>query len=405
MTNTILDDLILNENDLTEEAKRRFPYHTDILNAYEGYRRIILRNKNLSPMNRHLLFSDLSRFYTTCKQVLNYMAENNELLSRNLPTFGPVVICSLPRTGTTLLYNLLGCDSRCRAPSFIEMLIESAPPIAQSNSVEQERRAAIARSFLKGLSDRTDGTANELESSHPFYDIEEDYFMLVQAGSAAFFLAIISDGPSELGVNLAEDMKKNVIYDYHETFLRMLNSVDAPSSHWLLKAPAHLLYLDTLIQRYPNAALIMTYRSIDEVLPSFYRLMFNLHGVYSIEVNSPSAREILMKQYTEFFDKMLECLVKFRTRHSAKNIFDVSYDDLMEQPIRTVRRIYDHFGLQWSDEFEKAMESWLRDNPQGKRGRHSYSLADYGLTHEDIETRYADYTNLFLRSSKSSDDI
>ena len=69
----------------------------------------------------------------------------------------------------------------------------------------------------------------------------------------------------------------------------------------------------------------------------------------------------------------------------------------MKQPIDTVRRIYSHFGLQYSSEFEEAMNTWLHDNPQGKQGRHTYNLAEYGLKHEDIQTRYADYINLFLR--------
>jgi hypothetical protein len=49
-----------------------------------------------------------------------------------------------------------------------------------------------------------------------------------------------------------------------------------------------------------------------------------------------------------------------------------------------------------------AMEAWLRDNPQGKQGRNTYSLSDFDLTEEDIVTRYAAYIDLFPRSSCSS---
>jgi hypothetical protein len=395
---SLLDDLIFNENDLTEEAKRRFIYHTDILNAFEAYRQRILHDETLPPMARHKLLSALGSYYTNSKQVLNYMAANNELLSRSLPIVGPVVICGLPRTGTTLLYNLLACDPHSRAPLFTDMGVDPAPPIARSNSVEQERRV---RSLLQSLAGVMDGTGNDFESSHPFLAIEEDYTILNQAGFNPSQMVMVLDGQSDFTVYLSNEMKKDFIYDYHETFLRMLNSVDAPSSHWLLKAPLHLFHLDTLLQHYPNAALIMTHRNINEVLPSFYRLTFNIEKVFSVEMNSPSARKARIAQYTQYFDKMVECLVNFRTQQSTKNVFDVNYDDVMEQPIETVRRIYDHFGLKWSDEFEADMQSWLRDNPQGKRGRHTYSLADFDLTHEDIEARYGDYMNLFLRSTLS----
>ena len=68
----------------------------------------------------------------------------------------------------------------------------------------------------------------------------------------------------------------------------------------------------------------------------------------------------------------------------------------MERPIAIVRNIYDHFGLDYSDEFEEAMKKWLHDNPQGKQGRNTYHLADVNLTAEDIEKRYADYIDRFL---------
>lgn len=79
-------------------------------------------------------------------------------------------------------------------------------------------------------------------------------------------------------------------------------------------------------------------------------------------------------------DIWIERVIEYRSRQtSPKNVFDVQYTDLMKDPIGTVRRIYDHFDLlQWSDEYEEAMRIWLIDNPQGKQGRNSYSLAEFG---------------------------
>ncbi|CAF2270161.1 unnamed protein product, partial [Rotaria magnacalcarata] len=40
----------------------------------------------------------------------------------------------------------------------------------------------------------------------------------------------------------------------------MLNSVDAPRFHWLLKSSDHTLYPDTVFRHYPNAKMIMAHR-------------------------------------------------------------------------------------------------------------------------------------------------
>ncbi len=96
-------------------------------------------------------------------------------------------------------------------------------------------------------------------------------------------------------------------------------------------------------------------------------------------------------------DVTIDRLVKFRRTHQQTRIFDVLYDDLFAQPIDTVRRIYEHFGLSWSEDFELAMFNWLRENPQGKQGRNIYTLEEFGLTHDTIEHRYEEYNNMFFK--------
>ncbi|CAF1377128.1 unnamed protein product [Rotaria sordida] len=75
-----------------------------------------------------------------------------------------------------------------------------------------------------------------------------------------------------------DNTNKSYAYEYHEMFLRMLNSVDPPKSHWLLKWPFHSVNLDTVFARYPNAAVVMCHRRLDEVLPSFFRLIRTTAG-------------------------------------------------------------------------------------------------------------------------------
>ncbi|CAF3238107.1 unnamed protein product [Rotaria sp. Silwood2] len=323
-----------------------------------------------------------------------------------MPTVGPLIICGLPRTGSTLLYNLLACDPNSRAPLFTEMCVESVPPISRSNSVEQERRTVAARLSAQ-MNEQLVGRTDMMAASHPRFAIEEDYHILRQAGVAVFYTMECSEHQSECESWLYDDTNKDYAYDYHETFLRMLNSADASPFHWLLKSPVHSLYLNTLLRHYPNAALIMTHRRLDDLLPSYCRLVWAFCSVNFSEADSTSQGTVTTLAL-KLIDKMIQRIVKFRTceQHSedqaVKAILDVAYDDLMNEPIGIVHRIYDHFALRWSDAFEAAMRAWLRDNPQGKQGRHTYSLTEIGLTREDIETRYADYINLFFRSSPSN---
>ena len=71
------------------------------------------------------------------------------------------------------------------------------------------------------------------------------------------------------------------------------------------------------------------------------------------------------------------------------------YDWLVGDPLGTVKGIYDHFGLAWSDIFEERLQRYMRDNPQGKHGKHLYSSADFGLTDAAIAGRFTEYSRQF----------
>ncbi|CAF0978480.1 unnamed protein product [Rotaria sordida] len=405
-TNDYVTDTVLHEDDLTEQAKNRFGYHSDILRTFESYRQSVLRNDYITPIGRNFFLSEFHNLHTNCKRVLNYAVEHNEVFNQNLPTIGPLIICGFARTGTTLLYNLLACDPNCRAPLFTDMEVEVVPPIPRSDSIGQKRRLDLFKSVQQD-NEQVSDMLMRISASHAHFDIEEDYSILRQAGYFCMVTLLSDDEDDTPESWIRKEINKEYVYDYHETFLRMLNTVDMPKSHWLLKSPFHIFYFDKLLQRYPNALLIMTHRRLDEVLPSMYKLSLAIADSYFDKTNSIS-RDRIIKRSCQFVDKEMECMMKFRTSEngilaqSKKHIFDITYDNLMKDPIGVVHQIYDYFNLHCSNEMEMAMHDWLLKNPQGKQGRHTYSLADFDLNREDIETRYADYINLFLSSDNQS---
>ena len=80
-----------------------------------------------------------------------------------------------------------------------------------------------------------------------------------------------------------------------------------------------------------------------------------------------------------------------RQRVADRGFVDVSYYDLIKDPIREVERIYEVAGKEMTPEARSAMEASRRVNKQHKYGKHKYSLADFGMTKDDVESRIADY--------------
>ena len=69
--------------------------------------------------------------------------------------------------------------------------------------------------------------------------------------------------------------------------------------------------------------------------------------------------------------------------------------DFIKDPIGIVRRAYEHFDLDLSDQAESAMQSFVDDNPADKHGQHFYSFADTGMDEQKVRELFHDYQSYF----------
>jgi hypothetical protein len=77
----------------------------------------------------------------------------------------------------------------------------------------------------------------------------------------------------------------------------------------------------------------------------------------------------------------------------SDRIMDVQYADLVAAPLRTVRAIHGRFGYDWHPEFGERIVASLAG--AGKRPRHLYSAATFGVAPESIEEAFRDYAERF----------
>jgi hypothetical protein len=68
---------------------------------------------------------------------------------------------------------------------------------------------------------------------------------------------------------------------------------------------------------------------------------------------------------------------------------DVDFKQLVKEPKTVVRRIYDHFGFDFTAEFEARIDAFMGHNPRYKHGKPEYSLQEFGLDAEEIKERFA----------------
>ncbi len=294
----------------------------------------------------------------------------------------PIVIAGLQRTGTTLLHRLLAADPRTRALTGWEALAP-APLPGEGRHGNFRRRAAgkLAERALAWM-------APEFFAVHPVESAaaEEDVLLLdhsfaSQAPEATLYVPTYARWLEQHDITPA--------YRYLERILQLL-TWQRPGDPWVLKTPHHLEYLHELLTVFPDAVIVQTHRDPLVTMPSFCSMVAHGRGVFSDHVEP---REI-GRHWLAKVRRMLDRSAAVREAHPGAFI-DVSYYDLVRDPLAQVKRVYAHAGLDWTPAAEDALRAALRHEKQNRHGRHAYNLYDFGLSPRIVDASFADYRARF----------
>jgi hypothetical protein len=294
----------------------------------------------------------------------------------------PIVIPSLPRSGTTILSRLLGQDPANRVPLTWEIFSPSPPPRPETYATDP-RIAEVQKMF-----DDFGYTAPEIMAMHEYgADVSEECHWICEHAAALHGLGAVFSGagtPPTKGIDQLE------VFKVHREVLQHLQ-YGMPAKRWILKCPPFMSRLDGYVATYPDAVFIMTHRDLGKIIPSLAKLMA---GMRAMSTDDPTLCDPKMggKGSLMAWKNSLESMMKFREKPGMEDRFlDLYYQDTLSDPIGVVEKIYERFDLPLSGSAVDRMRAWLAANPQGKYGSHSYTLADCGLTEEDIDRTYGDY--------------
>jgi len=306
-----------------------------------------------------------------------YLQDRPELLER--PIRRPVFVFGIPRTGTTLLSNLLAADPARRSPLSWEIDDPVPPPTSRTlfNDPRALRRLEQERAML---------------AANP--QIGKYYrFSAVYPNECIFFMGHdfkTANWESRGRLPAYRDYLFGGVdirpaYAYHKRFLQLLQA-DAPGT-WNLKMPSHGLHLEALLGTYPDARLIWTHRDPLTATSSFCSLISTGHMSFIGRVDREWIGENMPWQAVQHVERIMNS----RDRLGERRIIDVHYADLMRDPIAAMRTLYAALGDAFTPAAEAGMRAWLADNPQGKFGRHEYRLAEFGRTAAQIRPLFERY--------------
>jgi hypothetical protein len=375
----------LDEASLIAAARRETGLHDFVDESFRGPLRQLLSSleeeAHLHPLGRLLLRQSLVRALVNRLRLEDLCKRHPEI--RELPVREPVFVLGLQRTGTTLLHRLLTCEPALRPLLSWEALNPAPfPGVAASGGRDPRMRLAeIAERGLRYL-------APEFFAIHPVeaHAPEEDVLLLDLS-----FMSPTADATLSVPRYSAwlRDTDQRPSYRMFRRAIQLL--LWQRSGRWLGKTPHHLENLDALLDVFPDAKIIQTHRDPVRVVASYASMMAHGRAVFSDRVDAHEVGAQLAGRAVRAVTRAMQV----RERASGGSFCDVAYPDLLADPLKEIRRIYDFLGLPLAPETEASMQRWLAANPQNKRGVHRYRLEDFGLDRAQLERGFEPYRQRF----------
>lgn len=329
--------------------------------------RALRTEAGLSPSGVVSWYTQLVQFVKNRLLIEDLLARHPEI--HDIQIERPIIICGLPRTGTTHLHNLIGADPDLRSLPYWESL---EPVLADH---EQPAR---------GMPDPRVGRAafavDMVDTALPFFkrmhemtvDHVHEEIQLLAIDLSTMLFETQALMPTWREYFRAEDQTSS--YQYLRTVLKVLQWLRG-GRRWVLKSPQHLEQFGPLMATFPDATYVVTHRDPTSVTVSMATMI-----AYTSRMAVARVDPVAIGRYWSG-----RCEDLFRScatdRHliPADQSIDVLFHDFMDHDLDTVARIYALADQPLPESSLAAMQAFSTAHPRGRHGTITYQADVLGI--------------------------
>ena len=333
--------------------------------------RVIARERILGhTVNRLNYVNDRKRFPEIAKQEI----------------VRPVFIIGMPRTGTTILHDILAQDPANRVPLTWEAMFPSPPP--ETASFDTDPRIEACAAMFPDIDAQIPG----FKAMHPMGALlsQECVTMMGETMCTPLFHNQFRVPSYQDWVDREADWSH--VYDFHKRQLQHLQSRHQ-RDRWVLKTGAHMWGLEHLLASYPDARIVFTHRDPVDSMTSYASLTSLVRTMGSDEVD----RLEIARDWTARLRRVVEHALEVREAGEYPDavFYDMNFSDFVADQFGVVQQIYEACGLPMSEEGASRMRAFVEDNPKGKHGTHSYTPEEFGVDPVAVRREFRTYIERF----------
>jgi len=342
----------------------------------------LVNEARLSAIGVEIAYLDLMRALKNRLGVIAWRKEHPEIARE--PVIAPIVIVGQPRTGTTILYDLLAQDPDLRAPLTWE--VDAPCPVPQPETYHNDPRIAQTQASIELSEQIIPGFL----AFHPMGALVGQECVRITASEFTSMIFSVQYRLPSYYRWLLYEADHAGAYRFHRIFLQHLQS--GVSGQWLLKSPAHLWHLDALLTEYPDALIVQTHRDPLNVISSIAALTHHLRRMGTDDSN---IAECAAQSYEEVVVGLgREMALRDSGAVPADRVIDVLFTDFVNDPLTTITDIYQKLGRELRPDTAQKMRYFLAAHP-GDGGGGRYTWSDTGLDAAEVRDRVNAYQDRY----------
>ncbi len=303
----------------------------------------------------------------------------------------PIIVCGLPRSGTTHMLNLLAADSRLRSLP----LWESYEPVPSPQDKPRDDGVDPRYARCQKKWDMTQQMTPLLAAMHPMNpDHIHEELELMNPDFASYNFEWLTQSPRWRDDYYAHDQTPHYIYT--KTVLKLLQWQDRQAGklkqRWVLKCPQHMEQLPVLQAVFPDATVVVSHRDPVAVIQSAMTML-----AYGQRLNRHRVDiEGLASYWPDRIEHLLRRCVETRQLLPEEKSLDAPFHEFMADDMAMVEKIYAKAGLELTAQARAEMQQFIDVHPRGKHGQMQYNLKeDFGIDPAALRERFRFYFDAF----------